>query len=31
VVVAFDVEGACTSGEIAEASGPVEAPELVTA
>jgi hypothetical protein len=31
VVVAFGVDGACTSGLIAEASGPVEAPELVTA
>jgi hypothetical protein len=31
VVVAFCVEGAATSGAISEASGPADAPELVTA
>jgi hypothetical protein len=30
-VVALGVEGACTSGAMAEASGLAEAPELVTA
>jgi hypothetical protein len=31
VVLAFDVEEACTSGAIFDASGPAEAPEFVTA